>query len=347
MAHSGFLGTRSPPRPGQMGGGLEAMDANHLIDHLVETNQAMVAAAAQWEESAATEQRELQIEIAGLRARCTEYEAIIAENEEGLKEQLAESARTVKGLTQALQEEASVSLGEVEELRREVAELHQARHAAKQQAKAAEKTSKTLRKEVNSLRKELAAARDAKGMSKQDMLDMEEEVRTAQNERRAMEKELETMRKKNEGTEDYKKQTMVYLKRYENQIASLEREVKRAREENAEMVRAQSMMAMIVGRKVGPSEPEPEPEPEQEPEPQRKPRESAENFHTPARGPAAASTPDQSTPERGKRRTPPQASPDVMPGLTLAEVRAAAGKGPSTSASEDGASVAATDGSGW
>jgi hypothetical protein len=239
MATTGFLGVAA-----SRGDPMSQMDAEDLIEFLLKSNQEMVAAAREWEDSAAQERQKLEVEIAGLRGRCAEYETIIEENERGLRQQLAKSSRNVQDLTEALREEASIGCEEneqlrveTEQLRVEIVQLQRERDAALLRAKKAEKASKTKAKEATDLRKELLTAREAKGVSLQDAQEMQDELETARNERTAMEKELGTMRKHHEHTAEYKRQTMVYLKRYEKQIAELEREQKELVRENAELRR--------------------------------------------------------------------------------------------------------------
>ena len=183
MAATGYLGVRSP------GGGvpnadpMSELNAEDLVEVLLQSNHEMVAAARQWEENAAQEKRELEVEIRGLRARCAEYEAIIGENEQSLRKQLAESGRSVKGLTEALLEEAKESSQENAQLRSdlaaaalEVEQLQRERDEATLRARSVEKAGKAQAKEVTSLRKELAAERDRKGMSLQDARELNEQL---------------------------------------------------------------------------------------------------------------------------------------------------------------------------
>ena len=157
MATTGFLGVAA-----SRGDPMSQMDAEDLIEFLLKSNQEMVAAAREWEDSAAQERQKLEVEIAGLRGRCAEYETIIEENERGLRQQLAKSSRNVQDLTEALREEASIGCEEneqlrveTEQLRVEIVQLQRERDAALLRAKKAEKASKTKAKEATDLRKEL------------------------------------------------------------------------------------------------------------------------------------------------------------------------------------------------
>ena len=178
MAATGYLGVRSPcaaavaPNADPMAG----TNLEDLVEVLLMSNHEMVAAARQWEENATQEKRNLEVEICGLRARCTEHEAIIGENEQSLRKQLSESARSVKGLTQALNEEESAGTQENEQLRLELEQLQRERDEATLRARMANKASRAQAKEVASLRKELAVERDRKGMSLQDARELNEQL---------------------------------------------------------------------------------------------------------------------------------------------------------------------------